>query len=102
MVMAKRRRRVSAGKKTALNRGKISKRGAPVKKTATRRKSTTKKVAKRLAGKKPATMPKIPVAAITEDTIVDIIEQPAPGVTVVTELETVRTMRPAANDESSD
>ncbi len=102
--MAKRRRRVSARKKTTLKRSRGSKRSAPAKKTnrRTTRKATTKKVAKRVSRKKPATTPKIPAAAITEDTIVDIIEQPAPGVTVVTELEAVRTIRPLKEDKSSD
>ncbi len=101
--MAKRRRRASARKKTRLKRGQGSKRSALAKKAVRRttRKTTGKMVAKRVARKKPATTPKVPVAAITEDTIVDIIEQPAPGITVVTELEAVRTIRPPGGDKSS-
>jgi fructose-1,6-bisphosphatase/inositol monophosphatase family enzyme len=104
MVMAKRLRGISARKKTTLKHGKGGKRSAAAKKTVRRttRKPTAKKVAKRVAGKKPATTQKISVDAITEDTIVDIIEQPAPGVTVITELEAVRTIRPPGDGERSD
>ncbi len=105
--MAKRRRRVSARKKTALRRRKGSKQATIARKKTTKRatrKTTAKKVAKRIAGKKP-TAPKQrqkPVVEIVEDTIVDIVEQPAPGVTVVTELEAVRTVRPPEGEEGAD
>ena len=38
--------------------------------------------------------PEVPV----EDTIIDVIEEPAPGVVVVTEYETIRTATPISSD----
>ena len=105
--MAKRKQQVSARKKTASKRGKAH----------TRAKSAPKKAAKRIAVKtkakkqvtkahvKPAghkraapraaEPPRQPTLAPDELVIFDIIEEPVPGVVVVTEFETVRTSRPA-------
>lgn len=84
--MAKRKR-----KKTAPKRGKGKKPGAVARKKPAKRiarKAVAKKVAKRAVPKKVAAPkePPTPVAAITEETVVDIIEKPVPGVVVVTEL----------------
>lgn len=107
MAMAKRRRRVSARRKAALKVRKGSKRGTTVRRKATKRagrKTTAKKLPKRVVRKKPAASKRLqkPAPEIIEDTIIDIIEQPAPGVTVVTELEAVRTIRPSEGEEGSD
>lgn len=107
MVMAKRKRRASARKKTPSKRRKGSKRSVAVREKGAKRaarKTTARKQAKRLARKKPAApkRPQKPVAEIIEDTIVDIVEEPIPGVTVVTELEAVRTIRPPEGEDGSD
>ena len=122
--MAKRKRKALARKKTASKRGKartraksaskkvVKRAGAKTKakKTATRAgaKRRAKKVAKRAAAKARAGKHGVPKKAAPrtlepprtaaefpdETVIVDIIEEPAPGVVVVTEFEAVRTSRP--------
>lgn len=100
--MAKRKR-----KKTALKRGKGKKPSGAARKKATNRtvrKAAAKKAVKRAVHKKAAAAKERPaqVAAITEETIVDIVEEPASGVMVVTELQTVRTTTPPEGEEGSD
>jgi len=105
--MAKRKQRRLTRKKTASKRGKARTRAksAP-RKTAKRvttktkaKKQATKARAKRAAPKKaaprPPGPPRKPAEAPDETVIFDIIEEPVPGVVVVTEFETVRTSRPA-------
>jgi hypothetical protein len=104
--MAKRKKRALARKKTASKRGKTSTRSksAPrkeAKRVAVRtkaKKRATKARAKRTASKKAAPRPteslKQPAEASDETVIFDIVEEPVPGVLVVTEFETVRTSRP--------
>jgi len=101
--MAKRKRRVLARKKTASKRGKArtSAKSAP-KKAAKRiavktkaKKQVTKAHVKSAAPKRGAEPPRQPALAPNETVIFDIIEEPVPGVVVVTEFETVRTSRPA-------
>jgi len=92
--MAKRKR-----KKAGPKRGKGKKRGTAIRKKVAKhavRKASVRKVAKRTPRKRVA-RPKEPpahLAEVTEETIIDIVEQPAPGVTVVTELQEVRTTTP--------
>ena len=125
--MAKRKRRAATREKTASKRTKGR---AQVKVTRTKaakragRKTAAKKVAKRPAArtkaKKPATKarPKraarkktapqsiersILLAEAAEETVtVDIIEEPVPGVVVVTEFEAVKTTKPPEDDGGSD
>lgn len=99
--MAKRKR-----KKTGLKRGKGKKRATAIRKKAAKhavRKVPAKKVAKR-APRKKVTVRKEPparLAEVTEETVIDIIEEPLPGVTVVTELQAIRTTTPPEVEEGS-
>jgi hypothetical protein len=111
--MAKAKRRVASRKKSS-KRGKAS--AKPARKKAAKR--TTPKRAKskvRRAGSgapKPAVKKKRPpktaarkgprkaprqVVVPVEDTIIDVIEEPVPGVVVVTEYESIRTGTPISS-----
>ena len=104
--MAKRKQRALARKKTASKRGKVhtkaksdhrkaAKRNAAkakAKKQATR--SRVKRAAAQKAAPRSAELPMQPAEVADETLILDIIEEPVPGVVVVTELESVRTSRP--------
>jgi hypothetical protein len=104
--MAKRKQRAVARKKTAAKRGtaraRVKSTRRKVAKRASRKtkakKQTTKPRAKRGVPKKvtpQSVEPPRQLAGATEETvIVDIIEEPAPGVVVVTEFESVRTTAP--------
>jgi hypothetical protein len=117
--MAKRKQRALSRKKTASKRRKARTRLKPASRKAAKRagrktraeiaakrvavktkakKRATKPRAKRGAPKKAAprpTEPRIQSVEATEETvIVDIIDEPIPGVVVVTEFESVRTSRP--------
>lgn len=88
--MAKRRKKSKAQKK----RGKLPKRKSA--KRGKARPSVRAKVAKRAkakpkraVAKKSALKMKQPVAAAVEPAVVDVIEQPAPDVTTVTEVDGV-------------
>ncbi len=94
--MAKRTKRTTARKVKArrklAKRGKIAKRQAakrPVK--AKPRRQTTKARPKRSVAKKAPITPTKPSTLQTETTIVDVIEEPVPGVVVVTECEETQT-----------
>lgn len=117
--MAKRTRRTSARKTAASKRVRARKRAKSTprksakraggrtraKKIANRvavktrvKKRTTKARAKHAAAEKVTPrlteLPKLPVEATEESVIVDIIEEPVPGVVVVTEFESVQTVTP--------
>ena len=106
--MAKAKKRVGARKKSS-KRGKArtkpslkkaAKRAAP-KKAKSKVRRAAKSVTKPPAKKKrqlEAMEPKAPQAIETpvETTIVDVIEEPVPGVVVVTEYESVRVTTPSA------
>jgi hypothetical protein len=118
--MAKRKKRALARKGTASKRGKVGKKvnaapkkaakrtGAKVSAKETARRGASKTKAKKLAIKPRArqafkevgprpTEPSSQTAEATEETvIVDIVEEPVPGVVVVTEFESVRTRAPEA------
>jgi len=88
--MAKARKRIATRKK-ASKRLKVSTK--PARKKAAKRASPKKrrpKIAAKMAPKKAARRG-VPVI---EDTIVDVIDEPVPGVIRVTEYETIRTMPP--------
>jgi hypothetical protein len=105
--MAKRKQRVLARKKTASKRGKAHTRAKSAPKKAAKRialktkakkqvtKAHVKPAAPKRAAPRAAEPPRQPVLAPDETVIFDIIEEPVPGVVVVTEFETVRTSRPA-------
>ena len=92
------KRKLKAGRKTQ-KRGKPAKKQAgkrPVKAKAERQITGGKKkrsLAKRSASRR-RTPPAQPNNLETETTIVDVIEEPVPGVLVVTELEETHTRRP--------
>jgi hypothetical protein len=106
--MAKAKKRVAARKKSS-KRGKAS--AKPMRKMAAKR-ATPKKAkskvqragmsAKKSAAKKkrpPDTAERRPVAeTLVETTIIDVIEEPAPGVVAVTEYESVRTAISAGDE----
>ena len=105
--MAKAKKRVATRKKSS-KRGKASAR--PARKKAAKRtkpkqaKSKVRGAAKPMAKKQrpskvaarkaPTKPPRQVVGVPVEDTIIDVIEEPVPGVVVVTEYESVRTATP--------
>src|SRR5674476_1602271 len=109
-TMAKGKRRVATRKKSS-KRGKAS--AKPARKKAA--KSTKPKQAKskvrgaakpmakkqrpsKVAARKAPTKPPRQVVEVpVEDTIIDVIEEPVPGVFVVTEYETIRTATPISS-----
>jgi hypothetical protein len=97
--MAQRKKRAAARSRKATTRGKARKpaksvRGKAAKRTsakATPRKRVTKAKSKRAVVKK--------VVPTVETVIVDVIEEPVPGVMVVTEFEATAIRGPNANPE---
>ena len=85
--MAKAKKRIATRKK-ASKRGKTGAKSArkKVAKRATPKKRPRKTAAKKMAPKKPSRQ-RVPVV---EDTIIDVIDEPVPGVVRVTEYETIR------------
>jgi len=97
-VMAKRKKRAAARRGKAATRGKARKpaksvRGKTAKRTAraTPKKRVTKAKSNRAVAKK--------VAPTVETVIVDMIEEPVPGVMVATEFEATGIRGPNANPE---
>ena len=106
-AMAKAKKRVATRKKSS-KRGKAS--AKPARKKAAKRtkpkqaKSKVRGAAKPMAKKQqpskvaarkePTKPPRQVVEVPVEDTIIDVIEEPVPGVFVVTEYETIRTAPP--------
>ncbi len=86
--MAKAKKRMAA-------RGKASKRGKasakPARKKAVKRAMPKKRLAKAKMTPKKAPRKGVPVV---EDTIIDVVDEPVPGVIRVTEYETIRTTIP--------
>jgi hypothetical protein len=92
MAKAKKRGKASAkpARKKAVKRATMKKAKPKIRRT--RGNPPKRKTYKRVRAKIPAGMPaKAEVAPQLETTIIDIIEEPAPGVVVVTEYETTRT-----------
>jgi hypothetical protein len=99
--MAKAKKRRATSKKSS-KRGKVSAKKAarPMrpKKAKSKAQQTGTRALKSVANKKKPlklaakTAPK--KATIVEDTIIDVIDEPAPGVVRVTEYETIRTTNP--------
>ena len=85
--MAK-RKKGSKVQKRKLRRGNPAKRGKARK--AAQAKTVAKAKPKRAPVKKAARKVKQPVAPVVETVVVDVIEQPAPGVITVTEVEETR------------
>ncbi len=89
--MAKRKKR-SKVQKRKLRRGNAAKRGKArkVSKAAKAKRTVAKAKPKRAPVKKTARRVKPPVTPVVETVAVEVIEQPAPGVITVTEVEETR------------
>jgi len=85
--MAKARKRLATRKK-ASKRGKAS--AKPARKKTSKRATPKKRPPKTAAKMAPRKAPRQGVAVI-EDTIIDVVDEPVPGVVRVTEYETIRT-----------
>jgi hypothetical protein len=88
--MAKAKKRVATRKK-ASKRGKAS--AKPARKKAAKRATPKKRPPKTVAKLAPRKAPRRG-APVIEDTIIDLIDEPVPGVVRVTEYETIRTTTP--------
>ena len=86
--MAKAKKRVATRKK-ASKRAKAS--AKPARKKAAKRAAPKKRPPKTVAKMAPRKAPRKGVPVI-EDTIIDVIDEPVPGVVRVTEYETIRTI----------
>ena len=88
--MAKAKKRITPRKK-ASKRGKAS--AKPARKKAAKRATPKKRPPKTVAKMAPRKAPRRG-APVIEDTIIDVIDEPVPGVVRVTEYETIRTTTP--------
>ncbi len=88
--MAKANRRIATRKKTS-KRGKAN--AKPARKRAAKRATPKKRPPKTVAKMAPRKAP-IQGVPVIEDTIIDVIDEPVPGVVRVTEYETIRTTTP--------
>jgi len=88
--MAKAKKRVATRKK-ASKRGKAS--AKPARKRSAKRATPKKRPPKTVAKMAPRKAPRRG-APVIEDTIIDVIDEPVPGVVRVTEYETIRTTTP--------
>jgi hypothetical protein len=89
-VMAKAKKRMSTRKKASKRRKASAK--ATRKKAAKR--TTPKKRPSKVVAKTTPRKALRQVAPVVEDTIIDVIDEPIPGVVRVTEYETIRTAAP--------
>jgi hypothetical protein len=85
--MAKRKKRSKVQKRRKLPRGKSAKRGKSRRMSKAARRAIARAKPKRAPVKKAARKVKQPVVAAVETVAVEVIEQPAPGVITVTEVE---------------
>jgi hypothetical protein len=86
--MAKAKKR-PATRKRASKRGKAS--AKPERSKASMRATSKKRAPQAKTGPRKAHKPSVPVI---EDTIIDVVDEPIPGVIRVTEYETIRTTKP--------
>jgi hypothetical protein len=110
--MAQRKKRVTVGKRKSTARGSTRKssrsvRGKATKQTASNlkpKKSVAKAKrlsAKKLARKKARPM-KPPITPVVETTIVDVVEEPVPGVITITEFEETDVREAGAGQEPAE
>ena len=99
--MAKAKKRVATrkkAKKRVATRKKASKRGKAsaksLRKKVARRATPKKRLRKTSAKKAPRKVARQKAVPVIEDTIIDVIEEPVPGVVRVTEYETIRMTTP--------
>ncbi len=88
--MAKTKKRIAARKKVT-KRGKAS--AKPVRKKAAKRAIPKKRPSKTVSKRAPRKASRR-AAPVIEDTIIDVIDEPIPGVVRVTEYETITTTTP--------
>ncbi len=88
--MAKAKKRIATRKK-ASKRVKVS--AKPARKKAAKRATPKKRPPKTMAKMSPRKAPRQGVRVI-EDTIIEVVDEPVPGVVRVTEYETITTMTP--------
>ena len=84
-------------KKRVATRKKVAKRGKPRAKLSRKKvakRATPKRQPRKTAGKMAPRKPPRQKAAAVEDTIIDVIDEPVPGVVRVTEYETITTTTP--------
>ncbi len=88
-IMAKRKKRAKVQKRGKLPGGKLATRGKARKSARAKaaKRTVAKAKPKRAPVKKAARRIKRPVAPVVETVAVEVIEQPAPGVITVTEVE---------------
>jgi hypothetical protein len=97
--MAQRKKRVGARKGKSATRGKAHKRAKTVRKKAVKRSRAKTAPRKRMSKAKSKRAVAKKVAPAVETVIVDMVEEPVPGVTVVTEFEATRVRNPNATPE---
>ena len=85
--MAKRKKASKVQKRAKPRRGNSAKRGKPRRVSKAVKRTVAKAKPKRTPVKKAARKVKQPVVAAVETVAVEVIEQPAPGVITVTEVE---------------
>ena len=88
--MAKRKKASKVQKRAKLRRGNSAKRGKARKVAKAAKRTIASAKPKRAPMKKAARKVKQPVTPVVETVVVDVIEQPAPGVITVTEVEETR------------
>jgi hypothetical protein len=91
-IMAKRRKKSKVQKRGKLPRGNSAKRGKPrkVAKSAAAKRAVAQAKPKRATAKKAARKVQKMKRPVVETVVVDVIEEPAPGVITVTEIEETR------------
>ncbi len=88
--MAKRKKASKVQKRARLRRGNSAKRSKPRKVSRAVKRTAARARPKRTPAKKAARKVKQTVAPVVETVAVEVIEQPAPGVITVTEVEETR------------
>jgi hypothetical protein len=89
-ILAKGKKRAKVQKRGKLPKGKTASRGKARKVTKAAKRTVAKAKPKRAPVKKVARKVRQPVAPVVETVAVEVIEQPAPGVITVTEVEETR------------
>jgi hypothetical protein len=107
--MAQRKKRVTARKRKSTVRGRARKSSSSVRSKATKRTATKLRAKKDVAKAKRAKAMKAsrkklrplkpPTAPVVETTIVDVVEEPAPGVITITEFEETDVREPGPGEE---
>jgi hypothetical protein len=111
-IMAQRKKRVTVRKRKSTVSGRVRKsfksvRGQAAKRTATKSRSkravakTKRPEAEKITRKKARSL-KPPITPVAETTIVDVVQEPAPGVITITEFEETDIRETGAGEEPPD